>query len=87
MISRAVSVSVTADGVPTWPDTGQLTTPSLTFTPDEAMAVIMEPGKNYISLGWWLRTNKMADGTLEDMGAKVRVRASSMGDEYDGRSH
>ena len=79
---EAVSVGVTADGVPTWPHDDS--NPALTFTPDEPMEVIMEPGKNYVSLGWWLRTNKMADGTLEDMGAKVRVRASSMGDEYDG---
>ena len=39
---------------------------SLTFTPDDPMAVIMEPGRNYVSLGWWLTTNKMADGSLDE---------------------
>ena len=55
---------------------------SLTFTPDDPMASIMEPGRNYVSLGWWLTTNKMADGSLDSV--DVRVAAFATGSEYNG---
>ena len=79
--TTAVSITITADGAPTWTDDGD-SDASLTFTPDDPMALIMEPGRNYVSLGWWLTTNKMADGSLDSV--DVRVAAFAMGSEYNG---
>ena len=76
--TAAVSITITADGVPTWAADGA----SLTFTPDDPMALIMEPGRNYVSLGWWLTTNKMADGSLDSV--DVRVAAFDTGSKYNG---
>ena len=79
--TEVVSITITADGAPTWTDDAA-DNPFLTFTPDDPMALIMEPGRNYVSLGWWLTTNKMADGSLDDV--DVRVAAFAAGSEYNG---
>ena len=72
--STAVSVTVDDDGNATW-------TGTLTFKPDSATTTLMMKDANYVSLGWWLRTDMDADGNLEAVMAWVA--SSAEGTDYD----
>jgi hypothetical protein len=69
----AVSVTVDDDGNATWSD-------ALTFKPDSATTTVMMKDDNYVSLGWWLRTDMDADGNLKSVSAWVG--SSKKGADY-----
>jgi hypothetical protein len=82
-VTNAVDVTVDDDGNATW-----ATDSTLTFKPDSATATVMMKDANYVSLGWWLRTDMDMDGNLEAVMAWVASSAEgadyAAGDKLNG---